>query len=152
MMRGYWARPDLNRTAFFVREPFPGFQDLFYRTGDLVRERADGNLVFLGRKDRQIKIRGYRVELDEIESVLGAFDDVTEAAVVVLKDDSGLATIVAVVLPRGPRQISGEELRRRAADRLPPYAVPQRIEIRSALPRTATGKIDRKALAASCAS
>ncbi len=148
MMRGYWARPDLNRTAFFVHEPFPGRQEVFYRTGDLVRERDDCNLLFLGRKDRQIKIRGYRVELDEVEAVLGSFEEVSEAAAVALRGEQGSVEIVAAVLPRDRERPAAEDLRRRAAEHLPAYAVPQRIEIRASFPRTATGKIDRQALVA----
>ena len=82
---------------------------MFYRTGDLVRERDDGNLLFLGRKDRQIKIRGYRVELDEVESVLGAFEEVSEAAAVVARVTNGAASRSSrLSLPRdGARLASG---------------------------------------------
>ena len=147
MMRGYWARPDLNREAFFDQEQFPGFVKRFYRTGDLVRERDDGNLLFLGRKDRQIKVRGYRVELDEIENVIGAFADVVEAAVIAVRQDDERLEVVAAVRPRGGIAIDPEELRRRASARLPPYAVPSRIDVRDDFPRTGSGKIDRRALA-----
>ena len=68
VMRGYWGRPDLNERGFYRRRVFDGkYEDTFYRTGDLVEELPDGNLKYLGRKDRQIKTRGYRVELDEVE-------------------------------------------------------------------------------------
>ena len=147
MMAGYWARPDLNGAAFADLEPWPGFRKRFYRTGDLVREREDGNLQFLGRKDRQIKVRGHRVELDEIETVIGAFDDVAEIAAIVLRDAEENAVILAVVIPRAGGPLQPDDVRRRAAGRLPPYAVPARVDIRDAFPRTATGKIDRRALA-----
>ncbi|MEO1655285.1 MAG: AMP-binding protein, partial [Bacteroidota bacterium] len=69
-MRAYWNRPTLSEAAFFIREPHPGFIEKFYRTGDLARFNEKSELLFLGRKDRQIKIRGYRVELTEVETIL----------------------------------------------------------------------------------
>ena len=146
MMRGYWSRPDLNRRAFFRQALFPDFDKVFYRTGDLVRDRGDGNLLFLGRKDRLIKVRGYRVELDEVEAVLGTLPEVAEAAAVDLRDADDNVTIVAAVLPRQGATASTTALRRGAAGRLSAYAVPSRIEIVDSLPRTASGKIDRKAV------
>ncbi len=146
MMRGYWSRSDLNRDAFFHQERFPGFEEVFYRTGDLVRDRGDGNLLFLGRKDRLVKVRGYRVELDEVEAVLGALPGVAEVAAVDLRDDDDQVVIVAAVLPRQGATVEAEALRRGAARRLSAYAVPARIEIRSSLPRTGSGKIDRTTL------
>lgn len=147
MMKGYWGRADLNAAAFFVQEPVEGFRKVFYRTGDLVREESDGNLVFLGRKDRQIKIRGYRVELDEVENVLASFDEVTEAAAVAVRDDEGTATILAAVQLNEGMSIGAEDLRQRAAERLSAYAVPSRLDIVTAFPRTGSGKIDRRAVA-----
>jgi amino acid adenylation domain-containing protein len=145
MMQGYWGRPDLDERAF-LDEDTPAGRRRFYRTGDLVRVGGDGNMVFLGRKDRQVKSRGYRVELDEIESVIGSLDDVAEAAVVALRDEAGTIAIAAAIQPRDESGLSGDVVRRQAASRLPPYALPQRIEIWDTLPRTATGKIDRRAV------
>ena len=146
MMRGYWSRPELNRQAFLRRAPSAGVEEVFYRTGDLVRDRGDGNLVFLGRQDRLIKVRGYRVELDEVEAVLGALPGVAEAAAVDVRDGDGQVTIAAAVLARSGAELEVRDLRRGAAKRLAPYAVPSRLEIRESLPRTGTGKIDRPAL------
>ena len=112
-----------------------------------MREREDGHLLFLGRKDRQIKIRGYRVELDEVENVIGGFDDVVEAAVIAVRHADESMDIVAAVRLREGGAAEPEELRRRASGRLPPYAVPGRIDIREEFPRTGSGKIDRRALA-----
>ena len=148
MMRGYWARPELNRQAFFRQTLFPDFEKVFYRTGDLVRDRGDGNLSFLGRRDRLVKVRGYRVELDEVEAVLNALPGVAEAAAVDLRDPDGHVTIVAVALPRESPTIEADALRSGAAKQLPAYAVPSRIEIHESLPRTGSGKIDRQALKA----
>ncbi len=146
MMRGYWARPDLNREAFFRREVFPDYEEVFYRTGDLVRERDDGNLVFLGRRDRQVKVRGYRVELDEVEGVLGSLPGVAEAAAVDGTDADGNVSISAAVLLRDGANVSSEDLYAGAARKLPPYAVPSRVQVLESFPRTGTGKIDRRAL------
>jgi len=146
-MRGYWARPDLDREAFFIKQPWADDRRKFYRTGDLVREREDGNLLFLGRKDRQIKVRGYRVELDEIENVLGGLEEVAEAAAVAVLTGEGETTILAAVSPISSSGCDPNEVRRRSAERLPPYAVPQKIEVIDRFPRTGSGKIDRPALA-----
>ena len=148
MMRGYWSRPEMNREAFFRVGLFPDFEKVYYRTGDLVRERADGNLVFLGRRDRQIKVRGYRVELDEVEGVVSSLPGVIEAAAVDVRDEEGNTQIVAAVLLGDDVDIDGDALRAGAAARLSAYAVPSRFEIREALPRTGTGKIDRRAVKA----
>ena len=147
MMRGYWGRPDLNRQAFFTDELLPNFEKRFYRTGDLVRQRADGNLQFLGRKDRQIKVRGYRVELDEVENVLGALDEVREAAAVAVTGVEGERAIVAAISESAVGEGDVGRLRQLCAEKLPSYAVPQRIELLERFPRTGSGKIDRRALA-----
>ena len=155
MMSAYWRRPDLNAKAFFFRPRVDGLDETFYRTGDLVSERADGELMFLGRRDRQVKVRGYRVELDEVESVVGAEPGVAETAVICVRgrrdgaDDSedGAVELIAVVLPRDGAECDAGSLQRAARARLPGYAVPARFEIVTELPRTGTGKIDRRALA-----
>jgi len=147
MMRGYWARPDLNEEAFFRRERSSGFEEVYYRTGDLVREGADGELEFLGRRDRQIKIRGYRVELDEVENVITTLDGVREGAAIALTDADGQKEIHAAVLPVDNHKLDPDTLRRSAAEKLPGYAVPKQVWIRQAFPRTGSGKIDRRGLA-----
>lgn len=147
MMRGYWGRPDLNAVSFVEVELHPGFTRRYYRTGDLVRRSPDGLLEFLGRRDRQVKVRGYRVELDELEALLCAEDGVAEAAAVALPSGGGDASLVAAALPETGGEIDGTVLRRRLAERLPGYAVPSRVEVMDALPRTGSDKIDRPALA-----
>ena len=152
MMQGYWARPDLNREAFFEEEQFPDFDRTFYRTGDLVRDRGDGNLLFLGRKDRQVKVRGYRVELDEVEAALGSLPGVTEAAAVCIRDTDANSTIeAAVTVEHQPNHteapsVIASGLRKHLQRLLPAYAVPSEIHIRATLPRTGSDKIDRRAL------
>lgn len=146
MMQGYWNRQDLNERAFYYRTPFPGYGEIFYRTGDLVVLANDGNYRYIGRKDRQIKTRGYRVELDEIESALLSNENVEETAVFPLPDAHGSTSITAGVTCKDGRNVAGSELIRYLKTRLPWYAVPQRIDIYRGFPRTVTGKIDRKAL------
>jgi amino acid adenylation domain-containing protein len=143
VMRGYWRRPDLNEHAFFRRAVFGSFEDVFQRTGDLVRQRPDGILTFLGRRDRQVKARGYRVELDEVEAALMMHAAVVAAAVFPVSDGEGSQRIEAAVIGRAGAEPTPTELSRHAAAHLPPYAVPERITVVVEFPRTSTGKIDR---------
>lgn len=151
MMRGYWGRPDLNAQAFFRRPAFDPFEDVFYRTGDLVQQRPDGTLMFLGRKDRQIKTRGYRVELDEIEAVLVSCEGVEAAAVFPVPDGEGSQYIEAAVMAKADATLHIADLTKHAAAHLPPYAVPEQMAIVSQFPQTSTGKIDRRQLQAQAA-
>ncbi len=146
MMQGYWQRQELDQRAFFRRRVFGHHQEVFFRTGDLVQLQPDGNYLFVGRKDRQIKTRGYRVELDEIEATLVSHAQVEEAGVFGVPDREGTQHIEAAVTLKEKREVTTTELIRYAAARLPGYAVPLKITIREELPRTTSGKIDRRAL------
>jgi amino acid adenylation domain-containing protein len=146
MMRGYWGRPDLNARAFYRRKTFDHYEDVFYRTGDLMKLDEDGLLRFYGRKDRQIKTRGYRVELDEVENALAAHPAVAECAVFAVPDDEGSSLVEAAVILKYDASAQEHELKGAVAARLPPYAVPAVIHVLSDFPRTGTGKIDRRAL------
>lgn len=146
MMRGYWGRPDLD-AGVFQRRPGPGpSEHVFLRTGDLVRERDDGALVFLGRRDRQIKTRGHRVELAEVEAALVAHERVEAAAAFGVPDGEGSQRIRACVTVGPGASLSAESLLEHAAGILPRYALPEAVSILDTLPRTSTGKIDRLAL------
>ncbi|GAA3017273.1 non-ribosomal peptide synthetase [Streptomyces fulvorobeus] len=125
----------------FVADPFGLPGQRMYRTGDLVRERADGALEFLGRSDQQVKIRGFRVEPAEIEAVLTSHPRVTRAAVVPFGE--GTKTQLVAYVVGGADE---EELRAHTAGRLPSHLVPSRFLVLPALPRTATGKLNRAAL------
>lgn len=151
MMRGYWGRPDLNEGAFYHRESFAGLPDTFHRTGDLVHVDEEGTIFFHGRKDRQIKSRGYRVELDEVEAVLLQHPSVEEGAVFAIAGADGDMSIRASVILRGGSQTEEADLLAFVKDSLPPYAVPLRIEVMESFPRTSTGKIDRRQLSAQAA-
>ncbi len=144
---GYLDRPDLTAERF-VPDPFGGEAGgRLYRTGDLARWRPDGTIEFLGRFDHQVKIRGFRVELGEIEAALASHPGVA-AAVAIYGDIDGLERLVAYVVPRGSEGVAPDELRRHIERLLPAYAVPSALVPLSALPLTANGKIDRRALPA----
>ena len=140
---GYLAQPEQTQERF-LPDPFADESAArLYRTGDRVRALGDGNIEFLGRIDDQVKIRGYRVEPGEIQSVLATHSAVRQCAVVARPsgDDHEL---VAYVVPQG--DASPDELRAFLAESLPAYMVPARFVWLSALPLTASGKIDRRAL------
>ncbi|HVR99815.1 MAG TPA: amino acid adenylation domain-containing protein [Thermoanaerobaculia bacterium] len=140
LARGYHGRPELTAERF-VPDQYAGEAGArMYRTGDLARYRADGALEFLGRLDHQVKIRGFRIELGEVESVLAGLEGVREAAVLAREDR--LAAYVA------PASLQVEELREALRRRLPEFMVPSLWVTLGALPRTATGKLDRRALRA----
>ncbi len=146
MMQGYWRRPDLNGRAFYRLDQESGQPQIFYRTGDLVQRRADGELLFLGRIDRQVKVRGFRIELDEIEAALLAHPAVEEAAAFIVEDGDGVKEIQVAVIVKDGHGLSQSTLLADLAERLPRYALPQRVEFRPNFPRTTSGKIDRKQL------
>ncbi|WP_414944494.1 amino acid adenylation domain-containing protein, partial [Amycolatopsis sp. cmx-11-32] len=142
--RGYLGDPA--RTAeVFPADPFsavPGAR--MYRTGDRVIYRPDGQLEFLERRDHQVKIRGHRIELGEVETVLRALSDVTDAVAAVDTDAAGQTRLVGYVVS----QARPVDLRAAAAELLPDYLVPAGFVVLEAMPLTPNGKVDRKALPA----
>jgi len=143
--QGYLNRPVLTEKSF-VRDPFSSEPEAkLYRTGDLARRLPDGNLEFLGRFDQQVKIRGLRIELEEVESVLAQHPGVREAAVIA---DSRNLRLVAFLVGHAGQAVSGGELRTFLRSRLPAYMVPSAFQFLEALPRTSNGKMDREKLAA----
>ncbi|WP_186111007.1 amino acid adenylation domain-containing protein [Burkholderia gladioli] len=148
--RGYLNQPALS-AARFLRDPFSETpQARMYRSGDLARYQPDGNLVFLGRNDDQVKIRGFRIELGEIEARLAEIEGVREVAVIVREDAAGDRRLVAYYTAAdGQAEAAGAEaLREHAANRLPRHMVPAAYVALDALPLTANGKLDRRALPA----
>lgn len=147
LARGYANRPDLTADRF-LPDPFslePGGR--MYRTGDLGRYRTDSAIEYLDRIDTQLKLRGHRVELGEIETVLHAHPLVRSCAVTVVgaaADDRYLAAYLVAVDPDAPP--TGSEIRAHLAQRLPNYMVPSRMLLLPSLPLTSSGKVDRKAL------
>jgi acyl-coenzyme A synthetase/AMP-(fatty) acid ligase/aryl carrier-like protein len=148
--RGYLHRAELTAERF-VPHPFSGEAGArLYRTGDIVRYRADGELEFIGRIDEQVKLRGFRVELNEIEAVLLQHESVREAVVVVRADESSEQRIVAYLVPRDAAESSSltSELRLHAKQFLPEYMVPSAFVQLESLPLTPVGKLDKKRLPA----
>jgi amino acid adenylation domain-containing protein len=148
LARAYLNRPELTEEKF-VPNPFSDDQgSRLYRTGDLVRWREDGTLEFLGRVDLQVKLRGFRIELEEIEAVLAAHPDVAGAAAVVYERSPGDQRLVAYVVPADGCSVDVEELRRLCKTRLAPYMVPSTFVQLDAFPTTPNRKLDRRALPA----
>lgn len=144
--RGYWQRPALTAERF-IPNPFSKHSgSRLYHTGDLARYRSDGCIDYLGRSDDQVKLRGFRIELGEIEAVLHQHPAVQDVAVRVWQDASGISRIAAYVVLCAYEQVSVAELHTYLKDRLPDYMLPQSFTSLPALPLTANGKIDRKAL------
>jgi acyl-coenzyme A synthetase/AMP-(fatty) acid ligase/acyl carrier protein len=146
LTRGYLNRPEQTAEKL-IPHPFstePGAR--LYRTGDLARYLPDGQIEFLGRLDQQVKIRGFRIELEEIESVLAAHPALREAAVLAREDAPGDKRLVAYVVATREPSPSTDELRGYLKEKLPDYMIPSAFLFLSALPLTANGKIDRRAL------
>ncbi|WP_433701326.1 amino acid adenylation domain-containing protein [Nocardiopsis sp. CA-288880] len=141
--RGYHGRPALTAERF-VADPL-GDGGRLYRTGDLVRWNRSGELEYVGRADSQVKIRGFRIEPGEVEAALLAQEGVAQALVTVREDAPGARTLVGYVV--GPATDTAA-LRDRLSDRLPGYMVPSAVVVLEALPLTANGKVDHRALPA----
>jgi acyl carrier protein len=136
-----------------VPDPFAGLSGepgaRLYRTGDLARHLPDGTLDFLGRADHQVKVRGFRIELGEVETALAAHPGVRQAVAVAWAPPAGGETrLVAYVVPADGAPPSPGELRDALGERLPDYMVPSAFVVLPALPLTANGKVDRRALPA----
>ncbi|MEA2694107.1 MAG: hypothetical protein QOJ16_3494 [Acidobacteriota bacterium] len=146
--RGYLGQPE-RTAAVFVPAPWserPGGR--LYRTGDLARHLPAGDLEFLGRRDDQVKVRGYRIELGEIESALLRHPEIAEAAVLAREDEPGDRRLVAYVVGRAGEAPAPGELLRHLGQRLPDSMLPAAFVPLPALPWTANGKVDRRALPA----
>ncbi|WP_238009491.1 amino acid adenylation domain-containing protein [Dactylosporangium sp. AC04546] len=142
--RGYVGDPR-QTAARFVADPWtPG--ERLYRTGDLARWTAEGTLEFLGRADHQVKVRGMRVELQEIEAALGEHETVRQAVVVARRSPSGATQLAGYVVAMSGRHADPRELTTWLGGRLPEHMVPATLQVLDAIPLTAAGKVDRRAL------
>jgi amino acid adenylation domain-containing protein len=146
------ARGYLNRAALtaerFVADPYGAPGTRMYRSGDLARWGEDGELEYLGRVDQQVKVRGQRIELGEIETVLCAEGSVEQAAAVVREDRGGAKYLAAFLVLRPGQLLDAEKLRSALSQRLPAHMVPTTFVSLATLPRSQSGKLDRKALPA----
>src|SRR5437667_4441056 len=148
LARGYLKRPQMTAEKF-ISDPFSGRAGArLYKTGDLARFLPDGNIEYLGRMDHQVKIRGFRIELGEIEAVLCQHPAVREAVVIAREDVPGEKRLVAYLVTRPPKP-EAKALRELLKKKLPEYMVPAAFVFLEQLPRTPSGKADRKALPAS---
>ncbi|HTP17271.1 MAG TPA: amino acid adenylation domain-containing protein [Streptosporangiaceae bacterium] len=143
LMRGYWGQPAKTSEALLRAS----CDDLVYRTGDLVTLDPAGNYAYLGRRDSMVKVRGYRVELGEVEAALYRHPAIREAAVLPVPDELLGSRLQAVVTADGAGNLSREDVLDHCRQWLPEYMVPGVVEFRDSLPRTSTGKVDRAGLA-----
>ncbi|WP_149988572.1 non-ribosomal peptide synthetase, partial [Microcystis aeruginosa] len=157
--KGYLNRPELT-TERFIPSPFEKDEVIpptplnkggnepskLYKTGDLGRYLPDGNIEYLGRLDNQVKIRGFRIELGEIEALLASHPQIWETVVIVRDDATGDKRLVAYIVPQSEKTITINEIRQFLKAQLPGYMIPNAFVILDALPLTANGKIDSRAL------
>ena len=145
--QGYWGDPEKTGKVF-VQSPFQShFPETVYRTGDIVMLGEDGSYVFRGRRDHMIKSRGYRIEAGEVESAIYRHPQVLETAVVPVPDEDIGNRIKAFVVTRDAGTLEPAEIQQHCARFLPGYMVPGVVAFLHALPKTSTGKVDKKALA-----
>jgi amino acid adenylation domain-containing protein len=142
VMQGYWNLPEQNKRAFLDL----GARGRWYRTGDVVTELPSGDLKFIGRKDRMVKRRGYRVELGEIEACLYKHPRISEAAAVAVEDEGAGVKVIAHVAAVDGGRMSMIELKQFCSQNLPLYFVPDLFQFHEKLPKTSTAKIDYQRL------
>ena len=144
--RGYYRRPELTAENF-IPDPFSGSEgNRLYKTGDKARWLPDGNIEFLGRIDFQVKLRGFRVELGEIEARLTEIDNIEEAVVIAREDTPGDKRLVAYVDTQDHNEIDSKQVREILRSQLPDYMLPAAIVVLKEFPLSPNGKINRRAL------
>jgi amino acid adenylation domain-containing protein len=142
---GYWRDPERTRGAFLPDPRRRDPADRIYKTGDLARVGQDGLVYFLGRADSQIKSRGYRIELQEVETATNALECLQESVVVAIPTDGFEGTLIGCAyVPLPGREVTAATLRRELAKSLPPYMLPARWLALERLPKNANGKVDRR--------
>ena len=146
LAQGYWNRDDLNATKF-VPDPFSTILGpRLYRTGDLVRFLPGGTLEFMGRRDRQVKVRGFRIELEEIEAAILRHPNIRDAVVVVRTDHTGSKSLIGYFVAKGESKNLTSQLAGFMSDKLPDHMIPSSWIEMEKLPLTPSGKLDREAL------
>lgn len=142
VMKGYWNLPERSAEAYYVDAD----DTKWYRTGDVVRESEEDGFIFVGRRDRMVKRRGYRVELGEIEAALYRHPAVTEAAVIAIPNEESGVLVKAFLSYGDEKPRSLIEMKKFCADNLPLYMIPDRFSSQPVLPKTSTDKINYQAL------
>ncbi|MHC5858902.1 non-ribosomal peptide synthetase [Nostoc sp.] len=146
--QGYFNRPDLTSEKF-IPNPFSSESGAYlYRSGDLGRYLSDGNIEFLGRLDNQVKIHSFRIELAEIETILGQYPGVQKTVVIAKEDVPGDKRLIAYVVPKEGETFGSEQLLNFLQQKLPEHLLPSAFVIVDSLPLNANGQVDRQALAA----
>ena len=148
LARGYLGQPDLTAVSFIPAPAGEKPGERLYRTGDRARYLPDGRIEFLGRIDRQVKVRGFRIELEELETLLGQHPAIRQAVVVAEPDGSGDKRLVAHLVAGRDEKPGVEELRHFVAGKVPACMIPSAFVMLDQLPLTANGKVDRDALSA----
>ncbi|HEX4922754.1 MAG TPA: amino acid adenylation domain-containing protein [Bdellovibrionales bacterium] len=148
LMPGYWNDPEKTRKVIKPVTIGGATRD-FYFTGDIVEQRADGNLIYRNRRDHMVKVRGFRVELGEVEAALAALEGVLEGVVVAVPDMETGNRLVAFVTLKAGSALTPESVKQGCGKHVPLYMVPEAVTILPELPKTSTGKIDRVKLAQS---
>ena len=141
-MDGYWGNEELTKEVFFEDEN----TKRWYKTGDLVKELKDGSYQFLGRKDRMVKRRGFRVELGEIEAALYTHPAMTEVAVIAVPDEENGVLVKAFLCLSDKGFASLVKMKMYCSEKLPNYMVPDTFSFHDELPKTSTDKIDYQSL------
>jgi amino acid adenylation domain-containing protein len=142
---GYLNRPELTADKFIVN-PFSSKLERLYKTGDLARVLPDGNIEFIGRIDHQVKVSGFRIELEEIETTLHQLPNVQEAVVIARGDDKQASRLVAYLVPKLGQTLNISDIRNSLKQNLAEHMMPKAFVILKALPLNVNGKVDRHAL------
>ncbi|UAT30208.1 amino acid adenylation domain-containing protein [Bacillus badius] len=146
--RGYLNQPDKTKSAFIPNLFHDRFSSVLYRSGDVVRLLPSGEIEYVSRKDSQIKIRGHRIEIGEVEDALTSHEQVKDAAVIPKVDEEGLNVLAAFYTSVAGEELSSLEVRNFLLEKLPKYMVPAYIQYVEEMPVSPSGKIDRRTLAA----
>lgn len=150
LMKGYWGNHQKTKEVLvpYTVHPLLG-EEIVFRTGDLVKQDAEGNYIYIGRRDHTIKSRGYRIELGEIEKVIQNHPVVAEVAVIAIPDDEIGNRLKAFVVAQVGSKLKSSDLQSFCTQYIPKYMIPESVEFRLELPKTSTGKVDRVLLSES---
>jgi len=147
LMKGYWGMMEKTKEVLVPYRLYPHLgEETVFRTGDLVKQDVDGNYIYIGRRDRLIKSRGYRIELEEIEKAIQSHPEIEEVAVIAIPDEEIGNRLKAVAVLKSGSGLQQSVLQSFCVQTIPKYMIPESIEFRSQLPKTSTGKVDRVAL------